>query len=267
MRCHILTALAALAATAVADVKFTSPVAGQQIAGGTAVTFTWTDDGTAPTIDQFATYTLNIIAGGNTEATTSAVTIKAGAAYSGTTGSVTYTIPLTLGKTAANGYFLQMISVGVDGGTDIVYSSRFGLTGMTGTFSAAVQQGVTAAGSDTTFTPEASHELVTGGDAATATSVVPEAGVYTVPYRLQTGLIKYAPMQPMPGTKITAKTPSMLNPTSAFTIFSTYAPPASITLTVTESNTVSVSSRENPAAAATQPTAADMKKYLNRWKD
>lgn len=70
MRCHILTALAALAATAVADVKFTSPVAGQQIAGGTAVTFTWTDDGTAPTIDQFATYTLNIIAGGNTEATT-----------------------------------------------------------------------------------------------------------------------------------------------------------------------------------------------------
>lgn len=141
-----------------------------------------------------------------------------------------------------------MISVGVDGGTDIVYSSRFGLTGMTGTFSAAVQQGVTAAGSDTTFTPEASHELVTGGDAATATSVVPEAGVYTVPYRLQTGLIKYAPMQPMPGTKITAKTPSMLNPTSAFTIFSTYAPPASITLTVTESNTVSVSSRENPVS-------------------
>ncbi|KAG9680233.1 hypothetical protein KCU99_g78, partial [Aureobasidium melanogenum] len=83
----------------------------------------------------------------------------------------------------------------------------------------------------------------------------------------QTGLIKYAPMQPQPGTKITAKTPSMMNPSSSFTIFSTYAPPASITLTVTESNTVSVSSRENPASAASQPTAADMKKYLNRWRD
>ncbi|KAG9534328.1 hypothetical protein KCV01_g27970, partial [Aureobasidium melanogenum] len=143
---------------------------------------------------------------------------------------------------------------------------RFGLTGMTGTFTAAQQQGVTAAGTDTSFVPDASHEL-NSGDTATATTAAAEAGLFTVPYHLQTGLIKYAPMQPMPGTKITAKTPSMMNPSSSFTIFSTYAPPASITYTVTESNTVSVSSRENPASAATQPTAADMKKYLNRWKD
>ncbi|CAD0108831.1 unnamed protein product [Aureobasidium uvarum] len=66
MRCHILTVLATLAATVVADVKFSSPVAGQQIAGGTAFTITWTDDGTTPTIDQFAGYTLNLMAGGNT---------------------------------------------------------------------------------------------------------------------------------------------------------------------------------------------------------
>lgn len=70
MRYSILTTLAALAATALADVKFTSPAAGQQIAGGTSVTFTWTDDGTSPTIDQFNTYQLNLLAGGNTEATT-----------------------------------------------------------------------------------------------------------------------------------------------------------------------------------------------------
>ncbi|KAK6007813.1 hypothetical protein QM012_004627 [Aureobasidium pullulans] len=159
-----------------------------------------------------------------------------------------------------------MISTGVDGGTDIVYSPRFGLSGMTGTFSAAVLQGITAAGSDTSFTPEAAHNLVTAG-AGAATTAAAEAGMFTVPYHLQTGLIKYAPMQPMPGTKITAKTPSMMNPSSSFTIFSTYAPPASITYTVTETNTVSVSSRENPASAASQPTAADMKKYLNRWKD
>ncbi|KAG9996037.1 cell wall biosynthesis protein, partial [Aureobasidium melanogenum] len=266
MRCHILTTLAALAATAVADVKFTSPVAGQQIAGGTAVTFTWTDDGTAPTIDQFATYTLNLMAGGNTAATSSSILSKTGT-YSGLSGSVVFTIPITLAKTATNGYYLQMVSIGVDGGQDIVYSPRFGLTGMTGTFTAAQQQGVTAAGSDTSFVPEASHELNSADTAATAATSVPEAGVYTIPYMSQTGLIKYAPMQPQPGTKITAKTPSMMNPSSSFTIFSTYAPPASITLTVTESNTVSVSSRENPASAASQPTAADMKKYLNRWRD
>lgn len=70
MRYSILTTLAALAATALADVKFTTPAAGQQIAGGTSVTFTWTDDGTSPTIDQFNTYQLNLLAGGNTAATT-----------------------------------------------------------------------------------------------------------------------------------------------------------------------------------------------------
>jgi hypothetical protein len=69
MRCHILTVLATLAATVVADVKFSSPVAGQQIAGGTSVTIKWADDGTAPTIDQFSTYTLLLMAGGNTAAT------------------------------------------------------------------------------------------------------------------------------------------------------------------------------------------------------
>jgi long-subunit fatty acid transport protein len=69
MRCHILTVLATLAATAIADVKFSSPAAGAQIVGGSSLTITWADDGTAPTIDKFATYTLNLMAGGNTAAT------------------------------------------------------------------------------------------------------------------------------------------------------------------------------------------------------
>lgn len=180
-----------------------------------------------------------------------------------------------------------MISVGIDGGTDIVYSARFGLTGMTGVFTAAQQQGVTAAGSDTNFVIPAAHNLVTAGAAAGTTAAAAVTGMFDVPYNEQTGFIKYAPMQPIPGTKITKKSASMMNPSSAFTIFKTYAPPASITYTLTESQTMSVSSRENPvsfdsssvlplcranksaiqASAATQPTAADMKKYLNRWKD
>jgi hypothetical protein len=69
MRCHILTVLATLAATAIADVKFSSPAAGAQIAGGSSMTITWADDGTAPTIDKFTSYTLNLMAGGNTAAT------------------------------------------------------------------------------------------------------------------------------------------------------------------------------------------------------
>jgi hypothetical protein len=141
-----------------------------------------------------------------------------------------------------------MISVGINGGTDYVYSARFGLTGMTGTLTAAQLQGITAAGSDTTYVIPAAHGIVTAGAAAGTTAAVPEAGMYTVPYNLQTGLIKYAPMQPGPGTKITKKTASMMNPSSAFTIFTTYAPPASITYTVTESQTLTHSSRENPVS-------------------
>ncbi|KAI4736466.1 hypothetical protein E4T50_13039 [Aureobasidium sp. EXF-12298] len=265
MRCHILTVLATLAATAIADVKFSSPAAGQQVAGGTSITITWKDDGTAPTIDQFASYTLNLMAGGNTAATATSILTLGTGAYSGTTGSLPVVIPVGLGKTATNGYFLQMISTGVDGGTDIVYSARFGLTGMTGVLTAAQLSGITAAGSDTTFVPPAAHNLVTA--AAGTAAAAPVTGMFDVPYLSQTGFIKYAPMQPIPGTKITKKTASMMNPSSAFTIFKTYAPPASITYTLTESQTLTHSSRENPASAATQPTAADMKKYLNRWKD
>jgi hypothetical protein len=145
--------------------------------------------------------------------------------------------------------YLQMVSVGIDGGTDIVYSARFGLTGMTGVFTALQQQGVTAAGSDTSFVPPAAHELVTAvAGAGTAAAAAPVTGMFDVAYNQQTGLIKYAPMQPIPGTKITAKTPTPLNPTSAFTIFKTYAPPASITFTLTESQTMTHSSRENPVS-------------------
>jgi hypothetical protein len=142
-----------------------------------------------------------------------------------------------------------MISVGINGGTDIVYSARFGLTGMTGVLTAAQLQGITAAGSDTTYVPPAAHNIVTAGAAAgTTAAAVPEAGMFTVPYNLQTGFIKYAPMQPIPGTKITKKTASMLNPSSAYTVFTTYAPPATITYTQTESQTLTHSSRENPVS-------------------
>jgi hypothetical protein len=141
-----------------------------------------------------------------------------------------------------------MISTGVDGGTDIVYSARFGLTGMTGVFTAAQQQGVTAAGSDTTFVPPAAHNLVTAAAGAGTAAAAPVTGMFDVPYLSQTGFIKYAPMQPIPGTKITKKTASMMNPSSAFTIFKTYAPPASITYTLTESQTLTHSSRENPVS-------------------
>merc|ERR1711939_578933 len=87
-----------------------------------------------------------------------------------------------------------------------------------------------------------------------------------VPYPLQTGLTKYAPMQPIPPTKITKKQYSPLYPTSAVTIATTWLPNPTIVTTVTASLTFSVSSMENTAAPASNPNP-DMAKFLNRWKD
>lgn len=139
-----------------------------------------------------------------------------------------------------------MVSVGVDGGQDIVYSKRFGLTGMTGTFTAAQIAGIAAVGVSTAAGLPAAHNLAAA--AATGATAVIGAEMYTVPYHLQTGLMKYAPIQPMPGTKITAKSASMMNPSTSFSIFKTYAPPATITYTATESQTFTASSRENPVS-------------------
>ncbi|KAK8210095.1 Cell wall synthesis protein kre9 precursor [Zalaria obscura] len=153
-----------------------------------------------------------------------------------------------------------MISTATAGGTVINYSDHFTITGMTGTFSTNVKTGLASLSG--TAGPDTVNDVSSGDTASAAVS----GDVFTVPYYLQTGLIKYAPMQPIPPTKITAKSQSMLNPTSAFTIATTWMKQPSVTLTVTESQTFSASSIENTAAAASQPTG-DMAKFLARWKD
>lgn len=69
MRFHLLPLLACLTTTALANVKFTAPAAGASFAAGVAFTITWTDDGKTPTIDQFKTYTLDVMYGGDTVGT------------------------------------------------------------------------------------------------------------------------------------------------------------------------------------------------------
>lgn len=137
-----------------------------------------------------------------------------------------------------------MTSIGVDGGADTIYSSRFGLTGMTGTFTnAAAAQAISTVTALTDVPTEVNGLVATA--AATTGAVALGDEPWTVAYHLQTGLIKYAPPQPIPGTKITAKSASMMNPSTSYTIFTTYAKPATITYTATASQTSSVSSREN----------------------
>lgn len=174
--------------------------------------------------------------------------------------------------------FLKMISVATAGGTVINYSPRFSIAGMTGSFPANVATAIAAI--QGTAGPATENNVV-------AQKKVDPNDPYAVPYTLQTGLTKYAPMQPQPPTKITAQSATPLWPTSSVVIAMTWLPRPSQVTTSTQTQTYSVSSMENTvsssysfpragsyilmrlllqAAAAAQPSD-DMQKFLARWRD
>jgi len=134
--------------------------------------------------------------------------------------------------------FLKMISVPKEGGTVTNYSPRFSLSGMTGTFPANVLAGAKAVtGTDG---PPTVNQVANNANPASAA-----ASDYAVPYTMQTGLTKFAPMQPVPPSKITKKNPTPQYPTSAVSLASTFLPTPKQVTTMTMSQTFSVSSMEN----------------------
>lgn len=69
--------------------------------------------------------------------------------------------------------------------------------------------------------------------------------MYAVPFMSQTGIWRYAPMQPVPPTKIVATNTKPLFPTSAFTIAKTFLPNPTVLKTTTQVQTFIVTSRAN----------------------
>ena len=174
--------------------------------------------------------------------------------------------------------FLKIQSVGTTGTQVINYSDRFTLAGMTGTFPPGVQAGIKTV-SGTNGPPSTNQEAPAAGAGAQGAQ-----GDYAVTYTAQTGLIKYAPMQIPPGTKITAKAVKPRYPTSSVTIAKTFLPTPKQTTTMTASLTYSPASShpfqasrrislleifltQMQAPAASMPAQNDMQKFLNRWRD
>ncbi|KAI9756310.1 MAG: hypothetical protein M4579_003902 [Chaenotheca gracillima] len=261
----LLCFLAVIIPFASADVQFTSPAAGASVAGGNTVTVQWKDSGDTPKLAQLQSYQLFLMSGSNDEPYQLASITDQGQFSKGNKASGTIQIGVGA-STPKNAYFLKMISVATQGGTVINYSDRFSLTGMTGTFPPDVVKslkGVTGTTGPKTSNQVSNNQNQQQGANGQAPSA---AGPYGVPYTLQTGLTRYAPMQPKPGTKITAKQATPLWPTSSVSYAKTFLPLPSIQTTFTQSATWSVKSRENTAAAAAKPTD-DMQKFLARWKD
>lgn len=248
-----------LASFACADIQFTSPAAGGTLPAGKPITAKWKDSGSGTPLTDLKTYTLFLCAGGNdVDSIIQLAPINANGQFS-TGNEASATVAATLGGPDKNAYFLKIQSVGTDGTQVINYSDRFTLSGMTGVFPPGVQAGIKKI-SGTDGPPSTAQDAPAAGGGA--------QGDYAVTYTAQTGLIKYAPMQIPPGTKITAKAAKAKYPTSSVSIAKTFLPTPKQTTTMTASQTHSPAiSRPFNAPAASMPAQNDMQKFLNRWRD
>jgi len=248
---NILLSLAASIASVLAAVEITVPSAGASVPN-TGFTITWVESGSTPSVTDLTGYNLYLYTGPNT-APVIVGPVLASDTTSPTPASITVTIPAGLGGSTTNAYFLGMVSK-VAGGTVTNYSNRFTITGMTGTSSVALGT------ISSTDGPEDVNNIA-------AAAGVEARDVYGTPYNLQTGPTRYAAMQPVPPTKITATNTAPLYPTSSVQLASAPLPAQdSIVTTVTQANTFQVSSHANTASPASQPVD-DMQRFLNRWKD
>jgi hypothetical protein len=121
---------------------------------------------------------------------------------------------------------------------------------MTGQWpSPAIEAAYTALAGSVTAVPPTDN-TINAAPAAGAPGAAPGAAEFSVSYQFQTtGLTKYAPMQPKPGSTITATNTAPLFPPSLFTVATTFLPIPSIVTTITQAITYSTSSMENTVRA------------------
>jgi hypothetical protein len=223
-----------------ADVKFTAPPAGSTITG-TTISITWEESGVSPPISELASYQIFLCAGGNTATDYIPLTtlVTTGDFAKGNAVSASFTVGL--GADVSNAYFLKMISAAT-GGVVINYSGRFSLANMDGSFPPTVTEGLkTVTGTAGPPTENDIHAPQVGGGAG----VAPGGAQYNIPYTMQTGQIRYAPMPPIAQSKITAKNASPQWPTSAYTVYVANRGPPDAIITNTLPQTFSTTSVEN----------------------
>jgi len=139
--------VASLAASALATVYVTDPVAASSFAGGTTATISWEDDGNSPSLAAFGTAEVGIYVGDATQQT-EVQQIVASVNVS-TTSTIQFTVNPNAGQTGAY-YFIRFQSLGLMDSTNPqfpaeAFSAKFTLTGMTGTFNAVESEQIAGA--------------------------------------------------------------------------------------------------------------------------
>ncbi|KAI5952434.1 KRE9 [Candida jiufengensis] len=237
----ILTLLSIIPST-FAAVDITSPEQGDQFSGtsgSASVQVQWKDDGSsddALSLDNVEFYTLTLCTGLSGTIQPTKLVLKEQQFPSKT---ATLSVPQT---DYANGYyFVQIYTSFKNGATTIQYTPRFRLTGMSGTAGTYI----------VTVTGDSPQGQTSGYDPATNTDF---SSSFTVPYTLQTGKTRFAPMQMQPGSTVTATTWTRRFPTSAVTYYTTKQKSPVVMSTITPGWSYTASSEVNWASVAPYPT-------------
>lgn len=208
--------------------------------GSSTITVKWISDSNDDlSIDDVTKYSIVLCTGSNTniQAVKTFTTL-----LSSSSRSYDANIEDTYGP---NGYYFIQVYAQYSDGYSIHYSDRFKLTGMTGSASS--------------FTFAASLFSISTGDVASPqTDITSDGSIdsasFTIPYTLQTGRTRYAPMQTQPGSKVTHTMYSTRMSPSSYTPYTSNSPSPNVYSTITPGWSYSVTSLINTAAAAGYPT-------------
>ncbi|VVT55016.1 uncharacterized protein SAPINGB_P004377 [Magnusiomyces paraingens] len=228
-----------------ADVSVLKPTSGSTYTATGTMAISWEDDGNAPLLDSdISTLSILLCTGPNSNINCFYTIVNAVAPSTlGTSYSFSISSAQTLA--ASGSFYLQFYARASNGGYTIHYSNRFTISGMTGS--------LTATAGDSTSPPndEISYSTTT---AATDSMLDPDTA-YTIPYTMQTGIYRYAPMQRQPVSKVTMKlSASRRYPTTSVSLFTTWTLQPDAVTTTTASITYSTTQAVNWATPAPQPT-------------
>lgn len=218
-------------------IEFTSPNSGDVITvsgDSFSVGLEWEDSTDTPTLLDLKSFTFSLCTGPNNKIkcfTSDSLKVSLSSVSDNK-----YTAKFSADLGADGVYYVQSYSTTDGGGYLIVYTPRFVLKGMSGTYEPSGEGSAPA-------------NQISYNDAAEISKS------FSVPYTLQTGKTRYAPMQLQPGSTVTLSTWSRRFPSSAFSTFTTNTLQPNILSTITAGWNYTMSSFTNYATPAPFPSA------------
>ncbi|TBU38982.1 hypothetical protein BD309DRAFT_970729 [Dichomitus squalens] len=170
-----LLVLAAAVSPALATIYVTSPTASSQWTAGQQQTISWQDDGQSPSLANFGPSKVSVYVGNQIQQTP--VQVITQSVDVSTTSSIVFTPDASTGQNGQY-YFIRFESLGLKDATNaafpaLAFSSKYTMSGMTGTFTAEELAQISAAvssGAAATTSAAASNATPAGTTTTSATA-------------------------------------------------------------------------------------------------